>query len=100
MKLGISINKRLYISQDSALDILHSGRSHIEASFFTQISKQISDDIIIDFKYIFINRKTDSDLDWFDTNSIQDFDIDALKSFKENQILIKFTYDMDIDLLY
>ena len=100
IKLGFSINERSYISQDSSFDILHSGRSHIETSFFTQFSKQVKDGLNISFKYVFINRKTDSDLDWSDTSVLQDFDIDVLKSFKESQILIKFTYDIAMDLFY
>ena len=100
MKLGCSISERLYTSEDSSSDILHSGRSHIERSFFIQIFKQIQHNMNISLKYIFTSRETDSNLEWYQSNLVQDFDIDALKSFKENQVLIKFTYDMDVDLFY
>ena len=100
VKLGFSINKRLYLSQDSSLDVLHSGRSHIESAFFIQLSSYITQSIDVDFKYVFINRETNSDLDWSETSMAQDFDVNGLKSFIENQFLIKFTYDLDLDLFY
>ncbi|MAX10014.1 MAG: hypothetical protein CMG13_04015 [Candidatus Marinimicrobia bacterium] len=100
IKLGFSISKRLYLSQDSSLDVLHSGRSHVENSFFIQLSKEVNQSTSVDFKYIFTNRKTNSDLDWSDTIIAQDFDVAGLKSFIENQFLIKFTYDLDLDLFY
>ena len=100
IKLGGSISERSYTSQDSSLDALHSKRSHIETSFFIQLSKKIKEKITVDLKYNFIYRDTNSDLDWFDGSFAQNFDIDALKSFKQNQILIKFSYDMEVDLFY
>ena len=100
IRLGFSINKRLYLSEDSSLDVLHSGRSHIERSFFVQTSSMVSQSIGMDLKYVFISRETNSDLDWSDTIVAQAFDINGLKSFIENQFLIKFTYDLDLDLFY
>ena len=100
LNIGYGLNKRSYISEESGSDILHSGRSHIENSFFIHIIKEIQSNINIELKYTFRYRKTDSSLEWYETSLAQDFDINSLKSFKENHFLIKFTYDMDVDLFY
>ena len=44
----------------------------------------------IGLKYKVRNRKTISDFEW----------VESLKSFTDNQIVIKFIYDMEIDLFY
>ena len=100
IKIGYVVDQRSYISNESGSDILHSGRSHVENSFSMQIFKEIRDNISVSLKYTFVSRETDSSLEWYESSLVQDFDIDALKSFKENQILIKFTYDIDMDLFY
>ena len=60
----------------------------------------VSQSIGLDFRYVFIIRETNSELDWSDTVMAQDFDINGLKSFIENQFVIKFTHDLDLDLFY
>ena len=52
--------------------------------------KELRYDMNIELKYNFRYRKTNSSFDW----------VESLKSFQDNQVLVKFTYDMDIDLFY
>jgi len=87
--LGFQVLNRDYLSE-SELDPLHSGRSHSEYYFFISALKELRYDMHIELKYNFRYRKTDSTFEW----------VESLKSFQDNQILVKFTYDMDVDLFY
>lgn len=87
--LGFQVINREYLSE-SHLDPLHSGRSHSEYYFFISAMKELRYDMNIELKYNFRYRKTNSSFDW----------VESLKSFQDNQVLVKFTYDMDIDLFY
>ena len=87
--VGYNYNERFYKSE-LLLDPLHSGRSHQEHSLFIEIRKKLREDINIGLKYKVRNRKTISDFDW----------VESLKSFQDSQILMKITYDMDIDTFY
>ena len=86
---GFQLIKRDYLSE-SELDPIHSGRSHSEYYFFISALKELRYDMHIELKYNFRYRKTNSSFDW----------VEPLKSFQDNQILLKFTYDMDVDLFY
>ena len=87
--LGYENRKRLYISE-SEQDPLHSGRDHLEHIFSLSMMKELRYDMNIELKYRFRYRETNSDFDW----------VEELKSFSDNEILMKFTYDMDLDLFY
>ena len=87
--LGFQVINREYLSE-SDLDPLHLGRSHSEYYFFISVMKELRYDMNIELKYNFRYRKTNSSFDW----------VESLKSFQDNQVLVKFTYDMDIDLFY
>ena len=89
INFGYEYKHRSYVSE-SELDALHAGRSHVEISFFIFILKELLYDIDMELRYKFRYRKTNSDFEW----------VESLKSFKDNQIVIKFTYDMELDLFY
>ena len=44
----------------------------------------------IELRYNFRYRKANSDFEW----------VESFKSFTDNQIMIKFIYDMELDLFY
>ena len=87
--LGFLVTNREYLSE-SDQDPLHSGRSHSEYNFFISLVKELRYDMNIELKYSFRYRDTNSSLDW----------VESLKTYKDSQILVKFTHDMDIDLFY
>ena len=84
-----SFSNRHYLSE-LASDPLHSGRSHFEHSLSISFLKELRNDIGIELKYKVRYRKTNSEFDW----------VESLKTFYDNQFLIKITYDTDIDLFY
>ena len=89
LSFGYSIGTRLYISESESAP-LHSGRSHVDNSFFIAIRKELRYDMDMELKYKLRYRKTDSDFDW----------VESLKSFADNEIVIRFTYEMEMDLFY
>ncbi len=90
-KLNIEyrFGNRSYLSE-SLSDPLHSGRSHFEQSFSASILKELRNDISLELKYKVRFRRTDSEFDWVET----------LKTFSDNQIMVKMTYYTEMDLFY
>ena len=88
-KFGYEYNTRTYLSE-SALDPLHSGRSHSDYLFYISILKEFEYNVNLELKYRMRYRDTKSNFDW----------VESLKSFKDNNILIKISYEMDVDLFY
>ena len=80
---------RSYISE-ALSDPLHSGRSHYEQFISISLLKELRNDLSIELKYRVRNRQTSSAFDWVET----------LKTFSENQIMVKMTYYTEMDLFY
>ena len=82
-------NLRSYLSEGES-DPLHAGRSHFEHIFLVSFLKELRNDITLELKYKVRYRQTNSEFEW----------VESLKTFYDNQIMVKITYDMDVELFY
>ena len=89
INIGYGLSYRSYLSEKIS-DPLHSGRSHWENFLSLSILKELRNDIDIELKYRVRYRKTNSEFDW----------VESLKTFYDNQFMIKITYYTDVDLFY
>jgi hypothetical protein len=89
INFGYGVTKRSYVSE-ALSDPLHSGRSHYEQFISLSLLKELRNDISIELKYRIRNRQTNSEFDW----------VEALKSFSDNQVMVKVIYYTELDLFY
>ena len=87
--MGYGFNVRSYLSEEES-DPLHAGRSHFEHFFLVSFLKELRNDIGLELKYKVRYRQTNSEFEW----------VQSLKTFYDNQIVVKITYDMDVELFY
>lgn len=89
INFSYGFSNRSYVSE-ALLDPLHSGRSHYEQFISFSLLKELRNDIFVELKYKVRHRQTNSVFEWVET----------LKSFSDNQIMVKMTYYTDLDLFY
>ena len=89
ISIGCGLDNRFYLSE-KIFDPLHLGRSHLEHFFSLSLLKELRNDTQIELKYKVRHRQTKSEFDW----------VESLKTFYDNQFMVKIMYDMDIDWFY
>ena len=90
-QIGLSsvIKNRIY-ETESAADVLHNGREHIEYNMMLWLKKEISNAVDISVKFKYRARDVSSEYEW-----VQD-----LKEFNKFELLINISYKRALNILF